>query len=162
MTVGEYNKAVEDWSDALLRFLCKSIGDRDTAWDLVQDSFESLWKKREEVETQYVKSWLFKVGYRKMIDHIRKQKHTTDLEDIAESRASAGGSEYLGLEEVISQAVGKLPESQRTAVMLRDYEGHDYKSIAEVTGMSESQVKVNIFRARQKLKQMIGKLEAVL
>lgn len=162
MTVSEYNKAVDEWSDALLRFLCKSTGDRDTACDLVQDSFESLWIRREYVEVSYVKSWLFKVGYRKMIDHIRKQKKTTELEEIAEIKSSSSGSEYLGLEDVISKAVAGLPESQRTAVMLRDYEGYDYKSIAELTGTSESQVKVNIFRARQKMKQMIGKLEIVI
>ena len=55
-----------------------------------------------------------------------------------------------------------MSEIQRSVVMLRDYEGYPYDEIGEITGLSESQVKVYIFRARKALKQYIGKLEMVV
>jgi len=55
-----------------------------------------------------------------------------------------------------------LPEIQRSVVLLRDYEGYSYNEIAEITGLSESQVKVYIFRARTFLKNYIGSLEIVI
>jgi RNA polymerase sigma-70 factor (ECF subfamily) len=59
-------------------------------------------------------------------------------------------------------AVNRLSKNQKTAITLRDYEGYDYRTIAEITGMSEAQVKINIFRARQTLKEYFGKMEQVI
>ena len=63
---------------------------------------------------------------------------------------------------MLEKALAALPEIQRTVVLLRDYEGYSYEEIGEITNLNESQVKVYIFRARQKMKEMIGSLEAVL
>jgi RNA polymerase sigma-70 factor (ECF subfamily) len=63
---------------------------------------------------------------------------------------------------LVDKLVNKLPENQRTAIILRDYEWYDYKAIGEITGMTEAQVKINIFRARQFLKECIGKLEVLI
>ena len=52
-----------------------------------------------------------------------------------------------------------LPEKQRSCLQLRDFEGKQYKEISEILGISEEQVKVNIFRARQAIKQKYQKLE---
>ena len=49
--------------------------------------------------------------------------------------------------------MAQLPEKQRTCMQLRDFEGHNYRDIADMTGMTEDQVKVNIFRARQYIKR---------
>jgi RNA polymerase sigma-70 factor (ECF subfamily) len=53
----------------------------------------------------------------------------------------------------VKQLIGQLPEKQRTCMQLRDIEGKSYKEIAAVTGISEQQVKINIFRARQAIRQ---------
>jgi len=66
------------------------------------------------------------------------------------------------LKEVLNEAVDRLPEIQRTVVLLRDYEGYSYEEIGEITGLNESQVKVYIYRARLFLKEYIGKLENVI
>ena len=60
------------------------------------------------------------------------------------------------------EALNTLPEIQRSVILLRDYEGYNYDEIADITGLTLSQVKVYIFRGRQKLKQYIGSIEAVL
>jgi len=62
----------------------------------------------------------------------------------------------------LNEALNKLPEIQRSVIMLRDYEGYDYNEIGEITGLNESQVKVYIFRARKFLKNYIGSIEAVI
>ncbi|HFB61480.1 MAG TPA: RNA polymerase sigma factor, partial [Bacteroidetes bacterium] len=69
---------------------------------------------------------------------------------------------YSDLKEVLDKAVEQLPEIQRSVVLLRDYEGYSYREIGQITGLSESQVKVYIFRARLFLKKFIGKPEVVL
>ena len=63
--------------------------------------------------------------------------------------------------EYVHKAVELLPEKQKAAITLRDFEGYDYKSIGDITGMNESQVKVNIFRARKFIKEYIGNLEKI-
>jgi RNA polymerase sigma-70 factor (ECF subfamily) len=63
---------------------------------------------------------------------------------------------------VLNEAVKRLPDIQRTVILLRDYEGYSYKEIGDVTSLSEAQVKVYIFRARVFLKNYIGKMEVVV
>jgi RNA polymerase sigma factor (sigma-70 family) len=70
--------------------------------------------------------------------------------------------QYSDLNEILHKALDNLPEQQKTSVMLRDYEGYSYKEIGEITGLSESQVKINIYRGRVSLKNYIGKIETVL
>jgi RNA polymerase sigma-70 factor (ECF subfamily) len=66
------------------------------------------------------------------------------------------------LNEILHEALNRLPEQQKTSVLLRDYEGYSYKEISEITGLSEAQVKINIYRGRVALKNYIGKIESVI
>ena len=74
MTVGEYNKAVDAHADSLYRFVLKNLRDSAMAEDIIQDTFEKLWMKLEEVSALKVKSYLFTTAYHTMIDYIRKEK----------------------------------------------------------------------------------------
>jgi RNA polymerase sigma-70 factor (ECF subfamily) len=96
-----------------------------------------------------------------MIDIIRKEKRMTDLEVILEQEIIYE-SQYTDLNEILHKALDLLPEQQKSSVMLRDYEGYSYKEIGEITGLSEAQVKINIYRGRVALKNFIGKIETVL
>ena len=78
MTVEEYNRCVEDHSDGLYRFILNNIKDQEKAGDIVQDSFEKLWRKVREVPNQKSKSYLFSTAYHTMIDGIRKEKRMVD------------------------------------------------------------------------------------
>jgi RNA polymerase sigma-70 factor (ECF subfamily) len=127
----------------------------------VQDSYERLWKNVNEIEYIVVKSWLFSTAYHIMIDIIRKEKRMTDLEVILEQEIIYE-SQYTDLNEILHKALDLLPEQQKSSVMLRDYEGYSYKEIGEITGLSEAQVKINIYRGRVALKNFIGKIETVL
>ena len=75
---------------------------------------------------------------------------------------SAEAISSFDLQEILHEALSKLPEIQKTVVLLRDYEGYNYSEIAEITALNESQVKVYIFRARQALQAYIKDLDLVL
>ena len=161
MTVNEYNKAVDLYSDRLFRFVLKSIRDTYAAEDIVQDSYEKLWKNVENVDGTKVKSYLFTTAYHTMIDRIRKEKRSVYSEDFKLPEESHE-SNYSDLGEILKEAVNRLPEIQRMVLLLRDYEGYSYNEIGEMANLNESQVKVYIYRARVFLKNYIGKMETVV
>jgi RNA polymerase sigma factor (sigma-70 family) len=66
------------------------------------------------------------------------------------------------MKAIVNKALDRLPEIQRTVIMLRDYEGYDYAEIGKIAGLTESQVKVYIFRGRQTLKNYIVNLENII
>lgn len=161
MTIKDYNKAVEDYSNGIYRFILKNIKDKDRARDLVQDTFEKCWIKRETVDAAKVKSYLFSTAYHTMIDMIRKESRMTNFDEIRNDNL-VHTSQYSDLNEILHKAIMLLPETQRSVILLRDYEGYSYDEIAEITGLSESQVKVYIYRGRIFLKNYIGSPEKVL
>ena len=161
MTTEEYNKCVDDFSDGVFRFVLHNMRDEDKAKDVVQDSFVKMWEKVADIDYKKGRSYLFTTAYHTMIDTIRREKKMTSFEDIEYNQA-ASSKEFLGLKEIVREAVNKLPEIQRSVILLRDYEGYSYEEIGEITGLNESQVKVYIYRARVYLKEYIGSLENVL
>jgi RNA polymerase sigma factor (sigma-70 family) len=161
MTVKEYNRSVEEYADSVYRFIRADLKDEERANDIVQDSYEKLWRNVSEIEYSVVKSWLFSTAYHTMIDIIRREKRMTKLEGSHETDLIYE-SHYTGLNEILHAALDRLPEQQRSAVLLRDYEGYSYQEIGEITGMSEAQVKINIYRGRITLRSFIGKIETVL
>jgi RNA polymerase sigma factor (sigma-70 family) len=161
MTVEEYNRAVDAYADNLYRFILKNLKGEAMAADIIQDTFEKLWMKLEDVSAMKVKSYLFTSAYHTMIDYIRKEKRNMMIDPATHSEQS-GTEQYSDLGEVLERAIGNLPEDQKAVVMLRDYEGYSYREIAEITGLSESQVKVYIYRARVYLKGYIGSMEKVI
>lgn len=161
MTVKEYNKSVEEYADAVYRFIRADLKDEERANDIVQDSFEKLWLHVSEIEYPVVKSWLFTTAYRNMIDIIRKEKRMVPMESEYEMDR-VHDSNYSDLNEILHIALERLPEQQKTPVLLRDYEGYSYKEIGEITGQSEASVKINIYRGRIALKNFIGKIETVI
>lgn len=157
----EYNQSVDLYSDNVYRFILKNLRDEERARDIVQDTYEKLWRNAPNVQADKVKSYLFTTAYHTMIDVLRKEKRQSLLEDYQVPEATHD-HQYSDLSEVLNEAVNRLPEIQRTVLMLRDYEGYSYKEIGEVTLLSEAQVKVYIFRARVFLKNYIGKMELVV
>jgi RNA polymerase sigma factor (sigma-70 family) len=161
MTVKEYNRSVEEYADSVYRFIRADLKDEERANDIVQDSYEKLWRHVAEIEYCVVKSWLFSTAYHAMIDIIRKEKRMTLLDESHESDLLSE-LQYTDLNEILHAALERLPEQQRSSVLLRDYEGYSYKEIGDITGMNEAQVKINIYRGRITLRNYIGKIETVL
>jgi len=161
MTVKEYNRSVEEFSDSVYRFIRANLKDDDRSNDIVQDSYEKLWRNVTDIEYTVVKSWLFSTAYHAMIDIIRKEKRMTSLE-ISPENDLMSEAQYSDLNEILHVALDRLPENQKSLVLLRDYEGYSYREIGEITGLNEAQVKINIYRGRMSLKSFIGRIETVI
>ena len=160
MTIKEYNKAVDDFSDNIFRFAMKHLKNEMSAHDIVQETFLKVWAKKDDVDFKKVKSYLFTTAYHAIVDWIKKEKRSGDMNGVDDYHINNGHN--VDLKEVLEEALDRLPEVQKSVVLLRDYEGYNYSEIAEITGLGESQVKVYIFRARKALKTYIKRLDLVI
>lgn len=161
MNLNDYNSCVDAHADGVYRFVLKHIKDKDVAKDIVQDSFEKMWLKIEGIDATKSKTYLYTTAYHTLVDYTRKGAKQARFNEIDFNQYSHS-KQYSDLKVVLDRGLEQLPEIQKTVVLLRDYEGYDYAEIGEITQLSESQVKVYIFRARTFLKNYIGKLEAVI
>jgi RNA polymerase sigma factor (sigma-70 family) len=161
MTVAEYNTCVDLFADGLYRFVVKNCRNQDMAQDVVQDTFEKLWVKINHVEYTTAKSYLFTAAYHTMIDAIRKDKKHADITEENHEHYNTP-SQYTDVKKVLNMALAKLPEIQRVVITLRDYEGYSYAEIGQITTLTESQVKVYIYRARVFLKNYLVSLDSVI
>jgi len=158
MTVEEYNKSIDLYADGIYRFALKTLKDQEKAKDTVQDTYEKLWVKHNNISYGKVKSYLFTTVYHASIDLIRKDNKKTEYE----MSETSSEEQYSDIHEVLNKAVDQLPEIQKSVILLRDYEGYSYEEIGEITGLNESQVKVYIFRARLFLKNYLVSIENII
>lgn len=161
MTEREYNQCVNTYADNVYRFIVKNLRHEEDARDVVQTAFEKMWRNREEVDAQRSKSYLFTVAYHQMIDHIRKVKRIQLKEEFSEG-SKVQDRPANNLKKILEEALDRLGETQRSLVLLKDYEGYSYEEIGQITGLSESQVKVYLHRARVQLKEYLVKIENVI
>jgi RNA polymerase sigma-70 factor (ECF subfamily) len=159
MTEKDFNNCVDTYSDGVYRFIVKNIGQQADAQDIVQTAFEKLWINRSKVETAKAKSYLFTVAYHQMIDHIRKDKKYNTTDNFEEIKISVSGESNSELKQILLKAINELNPTQRSLVLLKDYEGYSYHEIGEIMDLSESQVKVYLHRARLILKGKLVHLE---
>jgi RNA polymerase sigma factor (sigma-70 family) len=101
------------------------------------------------------------VAYHQMIDHIRKVKRI-HLKDEFNENIKVQDKPGNNLKKILEEALARLSETQRSLVLLKDYEGYSYAEIGRITGLNESQVKVYLHRARIQLKDFLVKLENVI
>ncbi|HEY9364873.1 MAG TPA: RNA polymerase sigma factor [Chitinophagaceae bacterium] len=161
MTEKEYNQCVNEYADNVYRFILKNLRHEEDARDVVQTAFEKIWRNRNDIDAAKCKSYLFTVAYHQMIDHIRKVKRI-QLKDEFTEEPHVQYKQANNLKKVLEQALARLPETQRSLVLLKDYEGYSYDEIGQITGLNESQVKVYLHRARVQLKEYLVKIENVI
>jgi RNA polymerase sigma-70 factor (ECF subfamily) len=161
MTEKEYNECVALYADNVYRFILKNLRQEEDARDVVQSAFEKLWKNRQSVDTVKGKSYLFTIAYHQMIDHLRKMKRIQLREEFREETRICDKPVHQ-LKKVLEDALSRLNETQRSLVLLKDYEGYSYGEIGQITGLNESQVKVYLHRARIQLKNYLVSLENLI
>ena len=150
----------------LFRLALRITLNRVEAEDIVQDTLIKVWDRRLEWESiDSIEAFSLTVCRNLSLDRLRKKENSNDsLEDvnIAEPVASSNPQDRMIQEDRVSlvrQIIDSLPEKQRSCMQLREFEGKSYKEIAQVLDITEEQVKVNIFRARQMVKQKYLKLD---
>ena len=158
MEANEYNLCVQQWADALFRFACKCTGQAADAHDVVQNSFAALWQKRKDVEHGKAKAFLFQVAYRQSVDNYRKNIKVT-YTGMPEGNYTPCNPD---LKKILGRALAQLDQQARALVLLKDYEGYRYEEIAQITGLTDAQVKVYLHRARKTLKEYLVSVENIL
>ncbi len=150
--------------NVLYRLALRLTLSREEAEDIVQDTLVKVWNRREEwTDIASIEAYSLAVCRNLSLDRLRKADARAQALD--EGRAADEAVDpYEGMLvrdrlEIVRNIVNRLPEKQRSCMQLRDFEGRSYREIAKVLGISEEQVKVNIYRARQAVKQKYQELD---
>jgi RNA polymerase sigma factor (sigma-70 family) len=162
ITEVEYNKAVRDYTKNVFRFVFKNLRDKGASEDIVQDTYLKLWINRTTVDSLKVKSWLFSVAHNALINYSKLQTRKTGLDNLEAENKSIEATINFDVKEIIERGLNELPALQKSIVLLRDLEGYNYKEIGDILNLNESQVKVYLFRARQKVKDSFKTLSGVI
>lgn len=153
MSDKEYNNCVDKYSDNVYSYLLRNLADSDTSKDLLQDSFLSLWSNRDRVEIAKAKSFLFTCAHNFMVNHWKynkiRQNGVETPEFVTEKKFEQ--------QDLIKHLISFLNKNMKECLILKDMQGFTYKEIAKKMNISEESVKINIFRARIKLKELITK-----
>ena len=132
------------------------------AEDIVQETMIKVWNRREQWDNiESIEAFCLTICRNISLDKMRKMENQnqslSEGEHDAPDQSYSSNPEEQAMQQdrmqLIRRLINSLPEKQRSAMQLRDFEGKSYKEIAKVMGISEEQVKVNIFRARQAIRQ---------
>ena len=149
--------------DVLFRLAFRITLNKEDAEDIVQETLIRLWNETKTQEIENIKSFGLTTCRNLALDHNKKRErqNITLEEDLHEQEdVSSQPDRLIESKErfgFLTALINELPEKQRTAIQLRDVEGRSYKEISDIMQITESDVKVNIFRARQKLKDKLQK-----
>ena len=150
----------------LFRLALRITLNRFEAEDIVQDTLIKVWNRRSDWEDiDSIEAFSLTICRNLSLDRIKKKENDNNsLEDVkgVEPLSSSNPQDRMIQADrvnLIRQIVYSLPEKQRSCMQLRDFEGKSYKEIAVILDITEEQVKVNIFRARQAVKQRYLKLD---
>ena len=146
--------------DKLFRLALRITLNREEAEDIVPDTLIKVWNSRDRwQQLDSIEAYSLTVARNLSLDRIKKMENQNgSLEDEKTERldATSNPSERMIQKDkldIVKRMIDELPEKQRSCIQLRDIEGKAYKDIAQILGITEEQVKINIFRARQTIKQ---------
>lgn len=151
--------------DVLYRLALGITKSREDAEDTVQETLIRIWQQRDKWETiESMRAYSLTLCRNQALDLVKKASRREESLDDQPSAETNGENPYEGIisqdrMNTVRQILDTLPEKQRSCMQLRDFEGYSYKEIAQALGITEEQVKVNIFRARQTLKKRFEQTE---
>ena len=161
MNENEYIQIARKHREELYRFAVRYTADGDNAWDVVQDALVALWTHRAEVEPMKAKGWLVRVMYRQLVDQHRRESRFRHMAPVLVGEEWYSQHDSFELHDAMQKALEQLPEQHRAILLLKDLEGYQYKEIAQITGLEESQVTGILYRARVNLKKAYIKLNTI-
>ena len=151
----------------LFRMALRITQNREEAEDVVQETMIKVWKRREQwPQLESIEAFCLTICRNLALDKLRRMDNQVqslgdDVDPMDYSHAS--NPEQVAIQhyrtQMVRQLINELPERLRTCMQLRDIEGKSYRDIATILDITEQQVKVNIFRARQAVKERFLKIE---
>jgi RNA polymerase sigma-70 factor (ECF subfamily) len=166
MVARDFKTKVLPVSKKLLRFAAHFLKDEDEARDVVQDVFLKLWQKRETLgEIENIEAFAVRMTRNRCLDVIRANKVVpmdaeTDRK-LKEETVDVHKQVELSESAVqIQKLIDTLPDLQRTVMQLRDIEQMSYEEIAEATDLKVNAIRVNLSRARKKVRDEFLKINS--
>ncbi len=151
----------------LFRFAFRLLGSSEEAKDVVQEVLIRVWNGRDQMATiDNMEAWCMRITRNLSLDKIRsRQRKATDSIEGHFDIQQEAFTPYEATEnsenmQRIGQLIASLPEKQRQVMHLRDIEGYSYNEICEILELDMNQVKVNLFRARNAVREKFIKINA--
>ena len=161
----DFHTDILPMKDRLFRLALSITLDRTEAEDITQETLVRVWERRKEwPQIENIQAWCMTIARRLALDAVEKAKiHAEREAEVADYQRSAISSPAPADEaldrrqrvEAVRRLISQLAEVQRTIIELRDIEGLRYDEIAQLTGISETQVKVYLHRARKKIREQL-------
>lgn len=165
MPVRDFKTEVLPISNKLLRMARQILQNEEEAKDVLQDVFLKLWQKREELEkVDNLEAFAVRMTRNRCLDVIRSRR-TVSMEVVKKNEKpeeDSSDTDHLENSEMsglVKKIIGGLPDLQRTIIQLRDIEQMEYEEIAEATDMNVNTIRVNLSRARKKVRDEILKIQ---
>jgi len=160
MNLENFKKQVLPLKNKLFRFANRLLEDREEAEDMVQEVFIKLWNRRDKLDEYRSVEALAMVSTRNLcLDKLKRRKITIErIENLRDEMTESRQDQKTDLSDIvhkIHQIIQTLPEQQQSIIQLRDIEGYDFEEIAELLDMNENAVRVNLSRARKKIRESL-------
>ena len=166
MVARDFKTSVLPISKKLLRFATHFLKDEDEAKDVVQDVFLKLWQKRDELEkVENMDAFAMQMTKNRCLDVIRARKvipiDATIDRKLKQETVDVHSKVELGeAAQQIKMLINRLPDLQRTVMQLRDIDQLSYEEIAEATDLQINAIRVNLSRARKKVRDEFLKINS--
>lgn len=159
MVAKDFKTNVLPVSSKLFRFAANFLRNEDDARDVVQDIFLKLWQKKDGLDKiDNIEAFAMRMTRNRCLDVIRARKVAPINGEVEKYMKETATDVHLGVElsesaSIIQNLIEKLPDVQRTVMLLRDIEQYSYDEIAEVTDLQINAIRVNLSRARKKVRE---------
>ena len=166
MSLKLFSEQVLACQQKLYRFALRMLGSTEEAEDVVQETLMVLWDKRQDLNKLVnIEAWSMRVVKNRSLDRIkyRQKREYSQVDDInvaGEAPTPDRQAEVSDQMHFMQSIINQLPDNQKMIIQLREVEGYSYQEIADMLELNLSQVKVYLFRARQKIKEQLMKREA--
>jgi RNA polymerase sigma-70 factor (ECF subfamily) len=162
-----FRQLVELSSPIAFSVAFRMLGDEDKARDVVQETMVTIWQKLGKIKTAEVyKTWMYRIVVNKCYDEMRKRKRNPEI--VADdqtwgllsnkiSEAPSEGLENRETANIIRILTDKLSTKQKAVFVLSDLEGMSNDEISEITGISKTAVKANLYHARKSISEKVKK-----
>ena len=159
MTQETFRNTVFILRDEMFRFAKRFVMSSDEAEDVVQDLMIKFWQKKEELSTLgNLKSYALKSVRNECLNRLKHHDVKLGFADLQLHRSELYSMEVNNLKEHIIHFINQLPEKQKMVIHLKDVEEYEVSEISEIMEIEENAVRVNLMRARQKVKEQISQL----
>lgn len=159
MNLTQFEIQIIPLKDKISRLAFYLLSDKAEAEDATQEVFLKLWNLRDDLTgVENMQAYVLRIARNLCLDKIRAQNRRAQPDDLSDDivvekmENPHEQTEIRDTVSVVKKMIAILPEAQRTVITLRDIEGLDFDEIAEITGMNENAIKVNLSRARKKIR----------